>query len=168
MPSHGRVKNSLPMILHASADFAKRFKCAVSAAGPWRGQGRRIDAWSCHYVRLGQMPVVVAMHDATLYTLVIPVTGVKTFGDFWRLFLLRVAETWAAYGAEFDAANQTVVVLPRTDRTRIGSMNDAVRGFRWNGAQGDALESLEAAANRTPYKAIDYAYPADLLERMLG
>ena len=155
------------MILHASAGFAKRFKCAVSAAGPWRGRGRRIDEWSCHYVRLGKMPVVVAMHDATLYTLIIPVTGLKTFGDFWRLFLLRVAETWAAYGADFDPANQAVVVLPRTDRTRIGSMNDGVQRFRWNRAQGDALESLEAGANRTPYKAIDYAYPVDLLERML-
>ena len=155
------------MILHASAAFAKRFKCAVSAAGPWRGQGRRIDEWSCHYVRLGTMPVVVAMHDATLYTLVIPVTGVKTFGDFWQRFLLRVAETWAGYDAELDPANQAVVVLPRTDRSRIGSMNDAIRGFRWHRAHGDAQDSLEARANRTPYKAIDYAYPVDLLERML-
>ena len=60
-----------------------------------------------------------------------------------------------------------MVVLPRTDRTRIGSMNDAIRGFRWHRAHGDAQDSLEARANRTPYKAIDYAYPVDLLERML-
>ena len=156
------------MILHASAAFVKRFKCAVSAAGPWHGQGRRIDEWSCHYVRLGTMPVVVAMHDATLYTLVIPVTGVKTFGDFWRLFLLRVAGTWAAYGAEFDPANQTVIVLPRTDRTRIGSMNDAIQRIRWHRAHGDEPDGLEASANRMPYKAIDYTCPVDLLERMLA
>ena len=156
------------MILHASAAFVKRFKCAVSAADPWHGQGRRIDEWSCHYVRLGTMPVVVAMHDATLFTLVIPVTGVKTFGDFWRLFLLRVAGTWAAYGAEFDPANQTVVVLPRTDRTRIGSMNDAIQRFRWHRAHGDEPDGLEASANRMPYKAIDYSCPVDLLERMLA
>ncbi len=143
----------------------KRFKCAVSAAGPWRGQGRRIDEWSCHDVRLGTMPG--AMHDAALYPQVIPVTGVKTFGDFWRLFLLRVAEIWAAYGAEFEPANEAVVVLPRTDRTHIGSMNDAIQGFRWNRAHGNGLESLEARANRTPYKTIGYAYPVDLLERML-
>ena len=155
------------MILHASAAFVKRFKCSVSAAGPWSVQGRRIDEWSCHYVRLGTMPVVVAMHDATLYVLVVPVTGVKTFGDFWRLFLLRVAETWVEYGAEFDPVNQTVIVLPRTDRTRIGSMNDAIQSFRWHRAHGDKQDGLEARANRMPYKAIDYAYPVDLLERML-
>ena len=156
------------MVLRASSAFTKRFKCDLSATGPWNGQERRIDQWSCHFVRLGTAPVVVAMHDATLYVLVIPVTGVKTFGDFWRRFLDRVAETWRQFDAEFDPANQTVIVLPRTDRSRIGSMSDAIQSFRWHRAHGDALDGLEARANHTPYRAIDYNFPDELLERMLS
>lgn len=155
------------MILRASAAFAKRFKCAFSTPGPWSGKKRRSDEWSCHLIRLGPLPVVVAMHDATLYVLVIPVTGVKTFEAFFRLFLARVKETWERSGSDFDSENQSVIVLSRTDRTRIGSMNDAILSFRLNRAHGDSLESLETKANHTPYKAIGYNLPDALLQQML-
>lgn len=155
------------MILHASAAFVKRFKCSVSDAGPWRGSAPGMDRWSCHFVRLGTLPVVVAMHDATLYALVLRVAGMKTFEDFCQGFLLRVAEVWQQHGAAFDPANQTVVVLPRADRSRIGSMNDAIMGFRWQLSRGDSPDKLEALSNRTPYKAIGYQFPGELLGQML-
>lgn len=156
------------MILHASADFVKRFKCSVSNTGPWSDLPPGLDHWSCHFVRLGTLPVVVAMHDVTLYVLVLRVAGVKTFEDFWRGFLLRVAEVWAQNGAAFDPANQTVAVLPRTDRSRIGSMNDAILGFRWLLSQGDPPDDLGALSNQTPYKAIGYQFPGSLLRQLLG
>ena len=67
------------MILRASAAFTKRFKCQLSHEGERLPQERRLDAWSCHFVRIGRKPLVVAMNDATLYTLIFPVTGVKGF-----------------------------------------------------------------------------------------
>jgi len=158
------------MILHVSAAFQKRFKCDVSLPGKRLPQDRtRLDGWSCHFIRLGTTPLVVAMHDATLYTLVIPAKGVKSFGDLWRLLLGRIAETWREHGEEFDPENQTVMVLPRTDRSRIGSMNDAILMFRWHrsAVMDIGLEELEERSNRTPYKAIDYKQPKELLSRML-
>lgn len=156
------------MILHASAAFTKRFKCDVSHQGLRLPQDHaRLDGWSCHFIRLGTTPLVVAMHDATLYTLVIPAKGLKGFADLWRLLLGRIVERWRDYGAEFDPENQTVMVLPRTDRSRIGSMNDAIQMFRWHWSDRAEIEELEERSNRTPYKAIGYRYPQELLAEML-
>ncbi len=155
------------MILHASAAFTKRFKCQVSLPEHRLPQTRRMDAWSCHFIRLGTTPVVVVMHDATLYTLVIPAKGAKSLGELWLRLVGRIAETWWKHGVEYDPGNQTVIVLPRTDRSRIGSMNDAIRMFRWHRADGAELDQLERRSNGTPYKAVGYGFPRNLLASLL-
>jgi len=35
-------------------------------------------------------------------------------------------------------------------------------------ARGDTLETLQARTNHIPYKAIGYAFPHEMLERMLA
>lgn len=162
------------MILRASADFTKRFKCELSFEGERVPQQKRLDAWSCHFVRLGRTPLVVTMNDATLYMLIIPVTGVKGFAGIWLKLLERIGEVWERHGATFDHENQTVIVLPRTNRSLIGSMSDAINLMRFRNedaiCDGEelSLEKLEKLSNRTPSKAIGFEYPEYLLARALG
>ena len=162
------------MILRASAAFTKRFKCQLSHGGERIPQERRLDAWSCHFVRIGRKPLVLAMNDATLYALIFPVKGVKGFPELWMEMLGRIAEVWMKHGAEFDPANQTVMVLSRTDRSLIGSMNDAVALIRFYNDLANAereeldLADMERRSNMTPYKALGYEHPDRLLARMLG
>lgn len=59
----GTVSQTHGMILRVSDDFAKRFKCELSFDGEKVPQKKRLDAWSCHFIRLGRKPVVVAMND---------------------------------------------------------------------------------------------------------
>ena len=114
------------------------------------------------------------MNDATLYTLVFPVTGVKGFPELWLRMLARIAEVWMKHGAEFDPNNQSVIVLPRTDRSLIGSMNDAVALIRFYNdlANEERMEldlaDMESRSNMAPYKALGYEHPDRLLARMLG
>jgi hypothetical protein len=114
------------------------------------------------------------MNDATLYTLIFPVTGVKGFPELWMIMLGRIAEVWMKHGAEFDPNNQTVIVLPRTNRSLIGSMNDAVALVRFYDGLAQAervdldLANMERRSNMTPYKALGFEHPDRLLARMLG
>jgi hypothetical protein len=86
----------------------------------------------------------------------------------------RIAEVWMKHGAEFDPANQTVMVLPRTNRSLIGSMNDAVALIRFYESFANAerveldLADMENRSNMTPYKALGFEQPDRLLARMLG
>lgn len=153
------------MILRVSAAFAKQFKCLVSHAGENVPQERRLDAWSCHFIRVRRKPLVVVMNDATLYTLILPVAGVKGFPDLWLKLLGRIGEVWTRHGVDFDPNNQAVVLLSRTNRSLIGSMNDAtllIRIYdddaREEKAELDLME-MEARSNQTPYKVLEYGSP---------
>lgn len=161
------------MILRVSAAFAKQFKCSVSQVGANVPQQRRPDAWSCHFVRVRRRPLVVVMNDATLYTLILPATGVKGFPDAWLKLLERVGEVWTRHGVAFDRANQTVILLSRTDRSLIGSMNDAIKlihiyddAAREEKTELDLME-METLSNRTPYKALGYERPERLMAKVL-
>lgn len=162
------------MILRVSVAFAKRFKCDLSHVGAKVPQERRLDAWSCHYVRIGRKLLVVVMNDASLYTFIFPATGVKGFADFWRRLLGRITELWWSHGAEFDPNNQMVILLRRTDRSLIGSMNDAVKLIRFydelaklDGKELDLME-MEKRSNDTPYSSLGFNNPEKLMKTMLN
>lgn len=162
------------MILRTSAAFTERFKCQLSHEGTQVPQERRVDAWSCHFYRLGRKPLVLVMNDATLYTLIFPATGVKGFPDLWLKLLGRIEQVWTEHGAAFDPKNQTVMMLPRTNRALIGSMTDAMKMLRWydelareDGRELD-LREMEWRSNQTPYKALEYEHPNRLLARLLA
>lgn len=113
------------------------------------------------------------MHDATLWSVIIPATEVTTLPKFLGIFLGRVAEIWASHGATFDPANQDLIFFPRSNRPLIGSMNDAVSMMHL--AERLAVEEkktldwgeLEDHLNRTFYKAIGRARPRDLMADLL-
>ena len=160
--------------IHASKAFVERFGCAVSLPKDKPVQTPSIDGWSGDLLkvpRAGQ--VAVMMHDASLGTLIVPLKGVRRFEEFLPLFLQRVVELWEAVGATFDPANQQVMILRRTNRSLIGSLNNAKEliGFTafdqmergepidWNEAQG--------LINGTPFSAIDYDLPLEKLATLV-
>ncbi|MEM1083565.1 MAG: hypothetical protein AAGI48_05545 [Verrucomicrobiota bacterium] len=160
------------MVLFVSAAFEKKFGCPVSHAGECPTQTGRMNAWSCHFVRIGRKSVVVAMHDASLFTLVLPTAGMRGFDGFLVRLVERVGEKWIRRGLPFDPNDQRVMVLRRSDRSRIGSMNDMVQMMRFyhelardEGSEVDFAE-MERRSNETPYKSIGYNSPSRLLAEL--
>ena len=161
------------MIIHASKDFSKHFKCEVSGEGHTVLQTGRLDAWSGHIFRIRRTSYVLLMNDATLYAIIIPAKGLTTLPALLKALLPLISDLWARHGASFDADNQTVIVLPRTNRSLIGSMNDALKCLRFfcdvtefSGTPFD-LSRLEARLNDTLYKAINHDRPSRLLPKLL-
>jgi len=162
------------MIIHASKDFAKRFKCELSGAGQTVLQAGRLDAWSGHVFRVRRISFTLLMNDATLYSIIIPTTGLTTLPALLKVFLPRVSRLWAMHGASLDPDNQSVMVLPRSNRSLIGSMNEAVKSLQFfhdvmevDEAPFD-LTRIETRLNDTYYKAINQEKPARLLPKLLA
>ena len=162
------------MVIYCSREFAKRYSCELSLPGEKLPQKGRLDDWSAHFIRIGRKPIVMMMHDATLWSVVIPATGVTTLAKLLPLFLERVEGIWGGFGANFDPLNQSLIFLPRTDRSRTGSMNDAIRCSRHMAeiASYEKLpmdwERMEQQLNRTPYKALDYDSPEKKMAELFG
>lgn len=164
----------MPIVIHASREFAKRYRCQLSLPGEKVAQTGRLDSWSAHFVRVGRIPLVVMMNDATLWAILIPATGLTTLEKLLPVFLTRVAEAWAAHGAAFDPLNQSVAFFPRSNRSLIGSMNDAIFHIRCeeemarDGGRSMDWTQMEARLNRMPYGAMKYAYPREMLAAALA
>lgn len=162
------------MIIHASKDFEKRLKCEISMKGHLVLQPGRLDAWSGHFFKIGRISYVMFMNDAALYAIIIPAKGFQSLSSLLKAFLPRVANLWESHGASFDRENQSVIVLPRTNRALIGSMTDAIRIFRHihednlNGGTETDIQKIETCLNGIPYKALKYEQPSKLLRRLLN
>ncbi len=162
------------MVIHASQDFIRRFKCPVTKLGGSVQQGRKIDAWSGHVFRERTSPYVIFMHDASLWTLIIPAKGVTKLQVLLPLFLGRVEQVWKQHGTEFDSLNQSIIFLHRTDRPLIGSMTDAVKHCKllseMDREEGKVPDMVpyEADLQRTPYSIFDYKAPYQMLKSIFG
>lgn len=162
------------VIIHASKKFVKRFKCDVSLKGHRVLQPGRLDAWSAHLVRVGRPSLVLLMNDASLYSLIIPAKGLRSFAAFLRVALPEIANALERHGGFFDSNNTDVIVLARSSRSLIGSMNDAVRIIRFYHedalAMGEEshLPMIQGKLNQNIYSAIDYEMPHERLERLLS
>lgn len=163
----------MPLLLHVSRDFAKRYRCQLSLAGEKVVQKGRLDSWSGHFVRVGRVPLVVLMNDATLWSILIPATGLTTQEQLLPVFLERVAEVWRAHGAEFDPLNQQLAFFSRSNRSLIGSMNEAIFHIRCQeemareGKRPVDWTEMETRLNRMPYGAMKSAFPREMLAAAL-
>jgi len=114
-----------------------------------------------------------AMNDASLSMVVVPLKGVRTFEQFLPAFLERAARVFKAAGGFLETRNQTVIVLRRSDRQLIGTMNDARRHtcheieYRWSQDGQVDWDEVEDELNQIPFSAIDYALPKEELPRVL-
>ena len=143
----------------------KRFKCEVSLRDKPVTQPGDLNAWSVHVTKLGRSPVILAMNDASLYTLLFAATGVTSYRAFLGLMLPAIEKTWAGIGETCEATRQPVIVVRRTNRSLMGSMNEAMRILRWyhdlsqlDGSRLD-LVYVEHQINETPFKGINYENP---------
>lgn len=164
----------MPLFIHVSREFAKRYRCQLSFVGEKVAQAGRLDSWSAHFVRIGRNPLVVMMNDATLWAVLIPATGVTTLEKLLSVFLGRIAEVWKAHGAAFDPLNQQFIFLSRSNRSLIGSMNEAIFQVRCEeemareGNRPVDWTEMETRLNRMPYGAMKYAYPREMLAAALA
>ncbi|MFT5470319.1 MAG: hypothetical protein ACI8UO_005447 [Verrucomicrobiales bacterium] len=107
-------------------------------------------------------------------SIIIPATGVTTLPKFLLMFMERIAAIWVAHGVAFDASNQSVVFFFRSNRSLIGSMNDAISQVRL--VEETAREEnrpmdwkeMEVYLNQTPYGSIKYDRPRERLKGLLS
>ena len=161
-------------IIYASAFFVKRLKCTVSLSSDKLTQTRTMEGWSGDILKVACAgEAAVMMHDASLAVIIVPLKGVRRFEEFLLSFLRSEAELWKTLGATFDEANQNVLVLRRSNRSLIGSLNNAKQFIEftvvdqlddskpidWNEAQ--------RFINQTPFAVIGYEFPLKKLEHLL-
>ncbi len=116
------------MILHLSRSLAERLRCELSFRDAEVVQTGRMDSWSADLFRLrGFGSQALVMHDASLWPIVIPLGGCKGYEDFLQTLLFHVQASYLAVGGHFDRTNLTIVATKRSNRSIIGSMNEAKR-----------------------------------------
>jgi len=100
--------------------------------------------------------------------------GLKTFEKFLEVFLPRTERLFTEAGGSLETRNQTVIVLRRSDRQLIGSMNDArlhaceeIEG-QWSEKGSIAWDQVEDRLNEIPFSATDYVLPKIELARVLA
>ena len=163
------------LILRPSVKLAQRLKCRITESPHLPKQQRDSDSWSGDlFARRGAGSHALMMHDATLFSVLVPLDNIRSFEPFVIRFLARVAQTWKRFGSSLDPTNQNLVVMKRTNRSIIGSMNEA----KWL-LEGDVIQSLEKHGsvdwtdierqmNEVPYSALSYRRPVDALGTLLA
>ena len=149
-------------------------KCKVSGPNRRLPHHASLDSWSidCFKVKKGEAYALV-MNDASLSSIIIPLKGVKTFEVFLPLMFEREAKLFGKHGLSFDASNQQVIIVPRSNRSLIGTMNEAKLLIQ-DSVYCDCdhvgvidCESLEHSLNETPYSRIGYDTPDMRLQKMI-
>lgn len=162
------------MILHVSKAFAGRMKCAISLPDQRPLQRAVLDSWSADILKVRKGgAVAVVMNDASLTTVIVPLKSIRKFEEFIAAFLKRAAARFADQGGQLDSGNQTLIVLSRSDRSLIGTMNEA--RFILGNCISDGLEGgddidwdrVEGYMNEVIYSRIEYDRPSDRLRKLL-
>lgn len=162
------------MLLRASAEFVKHFKCKVSHRGKPVKQERRLDSWSAGLVEFRGKHVVLLMNDATLFSKVIPSTAGMTFERFANEFFKRVLVEWDLRNAALGEEHLSIIVLKRSNRTLIGSMNEAAATLHMHasyetkpGEEAD-WNHVEMVLNGIPFSALGGATPDEAMDFAVG
>lgn len=161
------------MIISVSKDFERRFKCRMSRVSVPVNQREIIDSWSAHVFRLGRTPHVLFMHDASLWHLIISAKRITSLDKLLPLFFTRIREVWNLHSVAFDDLNQSVLFMPRANRTLIGSMNESIRQIKSlteTASDQDSLsiQEIEDYMQQTPYSALEHIFPDRSLKKLLS
>lgn len=116
------------MILHLSAALAKKLRIPLSFSDMPVLQTGRADSWSADILKVkGRVRMVIVMHDASQWPLLIPIKSCGTYEKFIGVLLVSMAGSYQAIDEPFDHENQEIIITRRTNRSLIGYMNDAKR-----------------------------------------
>ena len=163
------------MIIYASKIFVTKLKCLVSLSKHRPTHLQAFDEWTGDLLKVKQRELAaVMMHNDSLATVIIPLRGIRRFEEFLPLFSRKVNQLLKTFGASIDEANQNVLVLRRTNRPVIGSLNDAKQLIEFGVIeQLDNREPLgwDKAAefiNHTPFSLIDQRTPSEALANLIS
>ena len=163
------------MILHLSHALAKRLKCKLSFPGDKISQTRRMDSWSADIFSIPRIGSgILAMHDASLWPIVLPLAGCKRYENFLQALLFHIEASYLSVGGRFDRTNLIVITAKRSNRSIIGSMNEAkfLLGHLVGGMM-EASGAVDWAAARdqlaqTPFTAVEGHFPDKRFARLAG
>ena len=162
-------------IIHASKNFVTKLKCSVSLSKHRPTHVQAFDEWTGDLLKVKQREMAaVMMHNNSLAAVIVPLRGIRSFEEFLPLFLRKVNQLLKTFGASIDEANQNVLVLRRTNRPVIGSLNDAKELIEFEVIeQLDIRQPLDwnkAAEfiNRTPFSLIDQKTPSEALASLIS
>jgi hypothetical protein len=154
------------MILHLSQALAKRLKCRLSLTDAKINQTGRVDSWSADIFRIPRLGThALIMHDASLWPIILPLPGSKSYEDFLQALLFHIEASYFSVGGYFDRSNLTVIATKRSNRSIIGSMNEArfLLGHYVGARMNDSGEVDWAAARdqlaQTPFTAVEGHFP---------
>ncbi|MEX1111642.1 MAG: hypothetical protein WEB31_07560 [Chthoniobacterales bacterium] len=163
------------MILHLSQAVAKRLKCNLSFNKDRVAQTGREDSWSADIFRIKRGGThALVMHDASLWPFVIDLSDCRTYETFLKALLINIEMSYALIGRDFDGANVTVIATKRSNRSIIGSMNNAI--FLLTARIGNSLAAggridwaeIQADLSRTPFMSLDGIFPYKAWARLAG
>jgi hypothetical protein len=163
------------MILHLSLALAKRLKCDLSFKKDRVAQAGREDSWSADMFRIKRGGThALIMHDASLWPFIIDLRDCRTYEAFLKAVLINIEMSYALVAREFDGANVTVVTTKRSNRSIIGSMNNAI--YLVTARVEDALAAgelidwaeIQADLSHTPFMSLDGLFPHKAWARSAG
>ncbi len=162
------------MILRFSEKLASRLGCGFSKTATPIAHSNELVSWSGDLLTHeagGELAIL--RNDASYSTLIVPLAKVKTFDRFLPIFFLRVATLWKICGGHFDPLNQGVIVLKRSNRSLIISMNQTMRklpriitDFTEDTAKPD-WQTIEYEINEYPSDSLKYMMPTLELQMRL-
>jgi hypothetical protein len=158
------------MIIHASADFVKHFKCRVSHPGRRVTYQRSTDSWSAHIVNLRGKKLVLVMNDMTLYAMIIPLERM-TFDEFVLRFFKRILVEWDLRGMALNETDLSVLVLKRSNRQLIGCMNNAAQHLAVLADRRELKDKwtrIEIILNDTPFALLANKSPDESMDLLIG
>ncbi|MBE2180201.1 MAG: hypothetical protein IAE97_06990 [Chthoniobacterales bacterium] len=112
------------------------------------------------------------MHDASLWPLIFEAQRFKTYEQFLETLLLHIESSYFRFGASFDGSNITVVATKRSNRSIIGSMNNAimliVSYVEQSIEEGEPMDGIELQERiaRTPFMALEDIFPDKAFARI--
>jgi len=116
---------------------------------------------------------LLATNAASLYSVVWYGRGITDDSDFMLGFLQRLKEQMRGDGLGFiferciQPHGHSVSLLKTEDRSVLGSMNDMVTCSKYTLAAADlSPDELSAHINGTPYGALGYGIPRDVLSKL--
>jgi hypothetical protein len=98
----------------------------------------------------------------------------KRYEDFLQTLLFHIEASYLSVGGRFDRSNLTVIATKRSNRSIIGSMNEAkcLLGYYVGGKMDDSGDVDWAAARdelaQTPFTAVQGHFPDKRFEQLVG
>jgi hypothetical protein len=163
------------MILHLSRALAKRLKCDLSFKESKVAQTGREDSWSADIFRIPRAGThALIMHDASLWPLIMDLRVYKTYESFLQHLLLHIEASYMMANGDFDGANITVVATKRSNRSIIGSMNNAIYLIESYVEQAMTVDNeidwldVQSHLANTPFMSLPDHFPAKAFINTVG